>query len=298
MSVKVRYEELLPHEMEATMVKTPIAYLPFGTLEWHGPHLALGNDAVKVHELCLRIAEKAGGVVVPATYWAIGGMPHPWTTRFDEELIKRLFYAIFEQMAHVGFKVIIALTGHYGFKQYYALKKIALSFMYKSNLIIAALPEFEVVYDKGYHGDHAAKWETSILWALRPELVDMNRLSQNLEEPLEGVGGEDPRIHASQHLGAEIVNCMVDRLAELALRLLNDTDSLNRSRFIQAFDSQLRIFDEIQSLKLREPRNLRKIIEADYSSFLGYLWNGNYLEAVNKASQILRKIRNYRQQGS
>ncbi len=101
MKKKVRYEELLPHEMEEIMKDKPIAYLPFGTLEWHGLHLALGNDAVKACELCLLMAEKAGGVVVPATYWAIGGMPHPWTTRLDAQLIERLFYAIFEQMAHV-----------------------------------------------------------------------------------------------------------------------------------------------------------------------------------------------------
>lgn len=66
---------------------------------------------MKAYELCLRVAEKAGGVVVPATYWAIGGMPHPRTTRFDASPMGRLFYAIFKQMAHVGFKVVIAITG-------------------------------------------------------------------------------------------------------------------------------------------------------------------------------------------
>jgi creatinine amidohydrolase len=44
MQRKVRYEELLPHEMEEIMKGKPIAYLPFGTLEWHGLHLTLGND--------------------------------------------------------------------------------------------------------------------------------------------------------------------------------------------------------------------------------------------------------------
>jgi len=71
-----------------------------------------------------RVAEKAGGVVAPATYWAIGGMPHPWMTRFNEALIGDLFYAIFEQMEHVGFKIAIALTGHYGLEQMCALKKV------------------------------------------------------------------------------------------------------------------------------------------------------------------------------
>jgi len=111
---KVKYEEMFPHEIEEIMRETPVAYLPLGTLEWHGLHLALGNDAVKAYELCLRVASKAGGIVVPPTYWAIGGMPQPWTTRFTEELIGQLFCNIFEQLSQVGFKVIIAVTGHYG----------------------------------------------------------------------------------------------------------------------------------------------------------------------------------------
>ena len=278
MSKKVRYEELFPHEMEEIMSRRPIAYLPFGTLEWHGLHLALGNDAVKAHELCLRVAQKTGGVVVPATYWAIGGMPHPWTTRLDEELIERLFHAIFEQIAHVGFKVAVAITGHYGFEQYYALKKAARDFMYKSNFLVAAMPEYEVAIEKGYKGDHAAKWETSILWALRPELVDMSRLSKNLSEPLEGVGGEDPRVHASRELGEEVVSHMVDRLSGIAVRLLTETGPLDRQRFIQAFDLQVKILE-------KHRREIRAIPE--YESFIGDLWRGNYPAATEKGREIL-----------
>ena len=71
-------------------------------------------------------------------------MPHPWTTRLDARLIERLFYAIFEQMAHLGFKIAVAITAHYGTRQFYALKKAACEFMYRSNLMVAPMPEYEV----------------------------------------------------------------------------------------------------------------------------------------------------------
>jgi len=288
MQKKVRYEELLPHEMEEIMKDKPIAYLPFGTLEWHGPHLALGNDAVKAYELCLRVAEKAGGVVIPATYWAIGGMPHPWTTRLDAELIEKLFYAIFEQIAHVGFKVVVAITGHYGLEQFYTLKKAACEFMYKSNVLIAPMPEYEVAHEKGYRGDHAAKWETSILWALRPELVDMSRLSENLEEPLEGVMGEDPRVHASKELGEEVVNHMVNRLSDLALRLLKDTTPLDRSRFIRALNIQVRILKWVME-STREDK-WKVIRTEEYERFVDALWRGEYVKAIKDGEAILSRI--------
>ena len=35
---KVKYEEMLPHEMEAAVAEFPVAYVPFGSLEWHGKH--------------------------------------------------------------------------------------------------------------------------------------------------------------------------------------------------------------------------------------------------------------------
>ncbi|MFQ9258345.1 MAG: hypothetical protein ACLR4L_13500 [Gallintestinimicrobium sp.] len=38
---KVLYEELLPEELVQRVQEMPVAYLPLGTLEWHGPHMPL-----------------------------------------------------------------------------------------------------------------------------------------------------------------------------------------------------------------------------------------------------------------
>ncbi|MGQ9630981.1 MAG: creatininase family protein [bacterium] len=288
MAKKVRYEELFPQEMEAIVKGTPIVYLPFGTLEWHGLHLALGNDAVKAHEICLRVAERAGGIVAPPTFWAIGGMPHPWTTRLDMDLIERLFYAIFQQMDHVGFDVMIAVTGHYGLEQYYTLKKAARDFMYKSGAIVYPIPEYEVTFDEGYRGDHAAKWETSILWALRPDLVDLGRLSKNLDEPLEGVGGEDPRTQASRELGERIVGIIVERLSEVANRLLRETSPLHRAKFLEALDKQVGILERLLEVG-REERH-RVLGSEEYYRFVDLFWRGDYRGAELAADGILASM--------
>lgn len=44
MTEKVLYEELCPAEFQERLQACPVAYLPLGTLEWHGPHLPLGAD--------------------------------------------------------------------------------------------------------------------------------------------------------------------------------------------------------------------------------------------------------------
>jgi len=66
---KVKYEEMLPHEFEEALRQFPVAYVPVGSLEWHGRHMALGNDSLKADGILIRTAEKYGGVVVPPTYW-------------------------------------------------------------------------------------------------------------------------------------------------------------------------------------------------------------------------------------
>ena len=273
---KVRYEELLPHEIAARMDEAAIAWVPFGTLEWHGLHLALGNDAVKAHELMMRCAMEYGGVSVPPTYWAIGGMPHPYTCRIEPEVVSRLFLEIFRQLAHVGFRVIVAVTGHYGLEQYLELKRAAHRFMLSSSTVAYALPEYEVTFETGYGGDHAGKWETSILWALRPELVDLAQQPKDLAISLEGVGGEDPREHASRELGEKTVEEIVTRLGEAALRLLKETSPLDRSRFVQAAGLQVKVLDH---MRRRPP---------EYNEACTELWQGNYRRSIELLSGLLK----------
>ena len=70
---KMRYEELLLGELDDILSSTPVAYFPLGTLEYHGPHLAIGNDALKAEAICERACARTGGVLVPPLYWGIGG---------------------------------------------------------------------------------------------------------------------------------------------------------------------------------------------------------------------------------
>ena len=56
---KVLYEELCPDELVQRLQEMPVAYLPLGTLEWHGPHMPLGADGIQSKELFVRVAEKS-----------------------------------------------------------------------------------------------------------------------------------------------------------------------------------------------------------------------------------------------
>ena len=66
---RVQFEELLPHEYVEARTNKPVAYLPVGTLEWHGEHDCLGLDAVKAHALAVHFAKQGGGLAFPAQFW-------------------------------------------------------------------------------------------------------------------------------------------------------------------------------------------------------------------------------------
>ena len=69
--MSVLYEELTPSEFKERLEKCPVAYLPLGTLEYHGPHLPLGTDLLQGRALFTRAAEMFGGIVMPGITFGI-----------------------------------------------------------------------------------------------------------------------------------------------------------------------------------------------------------------------------------
>ncbi|MEW6751374.1 MAG: creatininase family protein [Candidatus Latescibacterota bacterium] len=228
---KVKYEEMLPHEFAAALEEFPVAYVPVGSLEWHGRHLALGNDTLKAYGILLRTALRHGGVVVPPTYW--GHMGH-WKPGCHPGLptavVDELFTAVFQGLVTVGFKVVIGVTGHDVKEQVASLQKAVDAIAVDGRAAGLAAMEGDLYDLPGDQMDHAAHWETSILMQLRPELVEMERiegedLSTREGSEAAGIYGRDPRTDASRELGERIVNRIADNLGRKARELLASVHS-------------------------------------------------------------------------
>jgi len=65
---KVLYHELTPDEFTLRLEKCPVAYLPLGTLEWHGNHLPLGSDGLQSLGFFEKLAAETGGIVMPMLF--------------------------------------------------------------------------------------------------------------------------------------------------------------------------------------------------------------------------------------
>jgi creatinine amidohydrolase len=221
----VEYQCLLPHQFEERMEGCPLVYVPVGALEWHGEHLALGNDTLKIHALCCEAARRGGGIVFPPIYYGVPEIvPYGADYQFKanvpvtEAFLRNLLNTTLRALEKVGFKAAILITGHTSDEQSRLMRDIAAN--YDGEMIVYGTDDMEWADDIGFTSDHAAKWETSILWYVRPELVDIFRLSKDLGEKPEGVWGDDPRVYASRELGKRAVEAIARDLARLGADLL------------------------------------------------------------------------------
>jgi creatinine amidohydrolase len=235
-SYEPRWERMLPAEYRKAVDALPVVFLPLGTVEWHGEHNALGLDSLKAHELCVRAARQAGGGVVhPPVYGGMGGLDKPATVVLEPELawenyllrpwLEQLCYEFHRQ----GFRAILILTGHYGHNQQIVVREVGARMTERLQIPVLGTPEYWLAHDEGYLGDHAGIGETSLLWHLHPELVDIARIR---EDPEYGATDAIER-GSSPELGKRYADAIISRLASLA-RAMTAWDSATRDAFVRA----------------------------------------------------------------
>jgi len=245
LSEEVRYERLLPHEIVERRRAKPVAYLAIGGVEWHGEHLAVGNDVLKGHALCCMAARVGGGLVMPPLYWGeprgeeilesshdfdgrVAGTMNLPKASFGPGYMKKshdeefafyieLLLHILRELESLGFSACMICCGHYPL--IHEARAAAERYASEGKLRVFPFIGFDLAEDLGYRGDHAGYWETSLLMALEPELVDLSRLSDDRADKPIGVFGDDPR-DASADFGREAVGVLAERIAAKADELL------------------------------------------------------------------------------
>ncbi len=270
---KVRFEEMFPWELAEALARAPLCYLPLGVLEWHGEHNAVGLDAIKAQAICERAAALSGGVVVPALYWGTdyredlsggdyltGGIEkgeryHVPGSMFwiRPETFHDLLLDIYEAMRRRGFRAIVVVAGHWSTRAYLpTLEETGRLFLARHPAMRwALLTDQRMAGDLFYPWEHAAGGETSLLLAIRPDLVDLGKTLATDRElrsayeriwpehlarrratdnkyigVLRGVDDEsnDPERSASVARGQQLLDTISRRIAAHATALLADVD--------------------------------------------------------------------------
>ena len=242
----VEYERARPAQVRDVIAATPIAYVPLGALEWHGEHAALGLDGIKAQYICKEAARRTGGVLFPPMQWgAFHTLRFPLTFRFPKRVMKTLVRRTLADLVRWGFRSIVLLTGHYPLAQIRLLRKECRRASKRYGVGALGISEPALALDMGYLGDHAAKWETSLLMAIDPSLVDLERLpgdtgSLRQRARRHGVFGACPQKEASAQLGQKALDTIIARLTEAASEMARTGGAGAAERIYRDYDLAFR----------------------------------------------------------
>jgi len=151
---------------------------------------------------------------MPPLWFGTGGLHYEYETPLmvGEDVFRPLVRAVLTRLCRLEYEVVVALTGHSAGEQIKILKETAAAVKAEHDTSIIAIPEHEAYSDE-QRMDHSGKWEMSIIWALWPDLVDMDKFEAHASEPLKGVYHTDPR-EATRAAGEETVEVIVRTVSE------------------------------------------------------------------------------------
>jgi creatinine amidohydrolase len=159
----------------------------FGATEQHGPHMPLATDALLGDHLARGVAERLDAFLAPTV--RIGCSEHhlefPGTLSISEATFHGVVGDVVRSLARGGFRRVVLLPTHGGnfrplaeaLQELGPVPGIEIRALTDLNALfaIARLGEEEHGVPLGQGGVHAGEWETSMLMAIHPELVHLER---------------------------------------------------------------------------------------------------------------------------
>ena len=211
----MEYNMIFPRELDAVKENRIPTVICGGTVEYHGPHCSYGCDTLIAEGLIKKLAEKKEIMIAPSIYYSPSSYAvadeTSGTVHIDEDVFEAYLFGIFMNMLDAGLRNIYVVI-HHQFEQE-SLMPMTLSYMkaakratmrylektqgrgwwgsesyadYYANLgggddpfsWIKVIPTMSTEVQNATGYDHAGKYECSILMALYPEAVDLDRLGE------------------------------------------------------------------------------------------------------------------------
>ena len=214
----MRYELMLPHQIRTAIDGNWPVVLPLGVLEYHGEHMAVGMDTLAVVKMLDLIEKELPLVILPPFYYgaasyAVERPERNGSVQVGGRALAPFAEDLFHSLLRIGFRNIHAIIHHQtenftagmptdlAFKtagrqaifrfleaehgegwwgneasaNYYADHAAGANPFNWVRIHSLMSPEIQAVYPF----DHAGQGETSLMLALCPEAVDMDRLDDN-----------------------------------------------------------------------------------------------------------------------
>jgi creatinine amidohydrolase len=170
-------------EFWMALKKTARAIIPVGSLEQHGPHLPVSTDALIAEHVSRLVAQKVGALVLPAIAYGVSFEHDPmFHVSLRNSTLSALVCDACAALAGHGVKEIIVINGHHG--NIGALQYVAqdLKGRIPDGVSVHVLHYWHQM--KNDELGHAGEVETSLVLAIAPELVKMEKAKAGAIKPM------------------------------------------------------------------------------------------------------------------
>lgn len=197
---ETRMAFLRPGEIVERLKRASAVYVPFGPLEWHGPHMPYGTDALNAESVALGASAKTGGVVWPTQFWgtererspqqlaSLGFRTDKYVVGMDfprnlirsmycpEEVFALVVREILREIGVLGARLAVLVNGHGAENQIRTFERLTVEANNTTGLrVLFRIAAPRKMLEEG-SGEHAAAKETSLLMHLHPQCVDVGQL--------------------------------------------------------------------------------------------------------------------------
>jgi creatinine amidohydrolase len=177
----MRLDELTSPRLAALRERRPVALWPVGAVEPHGPHAPLGTDTLISIGICERAARWLGdAVVLPPLPFGVTryGAAFAGAIGISEATLRAIVLDVATAVAAQGFRRLAVVNNHFEPEQVATLRAAAqeAGALY---LDLVRRANAERLTDEFRRGSaHAGRYETSLVLADAPELVDRQEMER------------------------------------------------------------------------------------------------------------------------
>lgn len=167
-----------------------LAFLPYGALEQHGPHLPLSTDTIQAVGVGTRLAEQFDGLLLPPVHygetWDNGNFPG--TISLSAGTVTAICLDIASAVQSFGVTTLVIVNGDYGNRApiHAAAREASIGGF---DVLVLDYPGLVEIGDEVKESDwaapglcHADEIETSMVLLLEPELVHPERYEASYPE--------------------------------------------------------------------------------------------------------------------
>lgn len=198
-------------DAEQALAVAKVAIVPVGSLEQHGPHLALDTDLAVAEALARRLDSDLGqeALLCPSIPYGLSEhhMGFPGTLTLRPDTFTGLILDVVESLAHWGLRRVLVVNGHGG--NIDALRLVSRRARRDMESRVAAVMWAQLAAEeiaarvKSTSYGHACEVETSVVMALAPNRLFSDRIAEPKGRRSLGPATDPPRAVVDQAVWME-----------------------------------------------------------------------------------------------